>query len=189
MKDKPKNKVVDELLGSNYDGIQEYDNDLPRWWVGLFYLTIIGGVIYAGYVHLAGIPSDMQAVAAQMRALKSSQLANNPGEEPPTEEKLAALLNDPIKIGKGRELYVAKCAACHAQNGEGLVGPNLTDDSWVHGGTNIQIKRTIEQGVPAKGMLAWKGLMSEEDIISVLSYLGSIRNTNLPGKAPEGTKG
>jgi len=188
MSDNPKGKREDELLSGNYDGIQEYDNDLPRWWLNLFYLTIAGGIVYAIVVHLTGAPSDLQTVAAEMSALKAAQRqSQSPALE--SEEQLAASFNDVQAIAKGKEVFALKCAACHGQNGEGLVGPNLTDDSWIHGGSAIKIKESVENGVPAKGMLAWKGLLPDNEIHAVLSYLWQIRNTNLPGKAPEGTKG
>lgn len=181
-------KKTDELLESNYDGIQEYDNDLPGWWLGLFYLTIGVGFVYVLYTHFAGTPTDIETVATEMKALRAVQQASAPAVTTESEETLVATISNAARVQKGKTIFDARCAPCHGANAEGTVGPNLTDEFWIHGGTAVKIKTVIENGVPDKGMLAWKSLLPAEDLTDVLSYVWSVRNTNHPGKAPQGTK-
>lgn len=181
-------KKQDDLLSSNYDGIKEYDNDLPRWWVILFYLTILFAVVYSGYCFLGFRKPSTEILALQLQEIEKLKPVVVAGTET-TEESLLALAKDPNRIHEGKEVFVGKCAACHGQNGEGVVGPNLTDDNWIHGNKLIQIKNTIEIGVLDKGMLAWKGILSEEEINDVVIYIHSLKGSNPPNpKAPEGEK-
>jgi cytochrome c oxidase cbb3-type subunit III len=180
-------KKIDQLLASDYDGIQEYDNDLPRWWVWLFALTVIAGVAWAGYVHVFESPTDEELLASEMLQLASQRAAHAPKIS--GAEALLAIAADTSRAAKGQSKFVERCAACHGQKGEGLVGPNLTDEYWIHGGEIDQIHSVIVNGVLAKGMLAWKGVMPDSEIEDVTAYLWSIRNTNLPGKAAQGEKG
>ena len=184
------NKKMDELLSGNYDGIQEYDNNLPRWWSQLFILTVIYAVIYVVYAHLIGTPTDHQMLAEELRRLEGQRLALEAerNDSADTSDSLLAIASNVELVGKGREVFSQKCAACHGPSGQGLVGPNLTDEFWLHGGQIDQINRTIYDGVPEKGMLAWKSLLSREELQGVLAYVWSIRNTNVPGKAAEGSK-
>lgn len=181
-------KKTDELLTGNFDGIQEYDNDLPRWWVHLFVLTVILSGVYVIWVHGVGNPSDDQRLTQQMAALQDYQRAYQQAHAPAVSEieLVKAALNDTKAVEAGKTIFATRCAACHAAQGEGLVGPNLTDPYWIHGGSVEAIHRTIEQGVTEKGMLAWKGVISPEEIRDVTAFVWSIRGNNLPGKPPQG---
>lgn len=183
-------KKIDEILGGNYDGIQEYDNDLPRWWLVLFYITIGFALVYTVYVHFMHTPTDHEVLAQQLASLEKVKQAYEVGEgnAEPSEEVLLAAAKDPQKVEAGKGVFVAKCVACHGQKAEGLVGPNLTDEFWIHGGKISQIHEVIEKGVPEKGMLSWKALISQPEIENLTAYIWSIRNTNVPGKAPQGDK-
>ncbi len=183
-------RKIDELLSGNYDGIQEYDNDLPKWWLYLFYITIAFAVVYTGVVHFSSRPTDTARLAAAMSALQEQQMRYQAAHAPAVQgpEALIALASDSTALAKGSQAYATRCAACHGQKGEGVVGPNLTDEYWLHGGRIEQIHHVIEAGVVAKGMLAWKGIMPQEEIDAVTAYIWSIRNTNVPGKAPQGEK-
>jgi len=188
MADEKKTKDEDLLLTGNYDDIQEYDNDLPKWWIQLFYATIAFSILYALYVHFSGAPSDIQTLASEISELKKVEAKVKAAQGGSFQDHYIIGLKNPEVIALGQAVYVAKCSPCHAQNGEGLVGPNLTDEYSLHGATPEAIYKTITFGVPAKGMLAWKGVLSDEDLGAVASYVYSIRNTNLPGKAAEGNK-
>ena len=179
-------KKIDELLDSNYDGIEEYDNDLPKWWKVLFYLTIVFGVIYFVYFTLGpGLTSD-QRLSLELDAITALH-KSIPAQVQTSEEDLLILAKDPTSLAKGKLVYDAKCSACHAALGQGLVGPNLTDNYWLHGGKISQIKKTVEVGVLDKGMLAWQGLLTPEEIDDVVAFVFSIRGTNPPDpKAPQG---
>ncbi len=180
----------DELLDSNYDGIEEYDNDLPRWWVWLFYLTIFMAPVYVWYFHFgpgmlphAQLEADMQELA-QIRANFAGEMNEASGAD--TQAALLTFIADQGNIAAGAKLFAEKCMPCHGVKGEGVIGPNLTDSNWIHGGSPAEIQHVIREGVPAKGMIAWKEMMKREEIDQTVAFIWSIRNTNVPGKAPEG---
>lgn len=176
----------DTVRESNYDGIQEYDNDLPRWWLMLFYLTILYGVVYAIYAY--GFRDDSEhELAKELAVLASARPTAAPSGQA-SDETLLAAMSDTSLVPKGKEIFSVRCAPCHGADGQGIVGPNLTDKYWIHGGHPSEIKRTIEEGVAAKGMIAWKGVIPESDIIAVIAFIRSIRDSNPNGaKAAEGT--
>ncbi len=181
------------LLDHEYDGIQELDNNLPRWWVWLFYITIIFSAIYMVYYHVyhAGdktfAENGQQAAEYQHEmkvgeALKAAAMGN-------FEKNMATLkaATDAGVLATGRDSYNKFCAACHRPDGGGLVGPNLTDDYWVHGSSYADTVKIIWDGVPAKGMVSWKSVLKPEEIQAVASYIYTLRGAKLatPGKLPE----
>jgi cytochrome c oxidase cbb3-type subunit 3 len=177
----------DKLLEHDYDGIQEYDNDLPRWWLNIFWLTAIYAVGYIVYMHgFAETPEEqLKQQLAELEAMKPEE--ESVAEGVSLEDKLLALVDDQSVVANGQALYAQKCAACHGQQGQGLVGPNLTDAYWIHGGSLSEIKHIIVEGVPSKGMLSWKTMMTNEEINSVVAYIWTLKGTNPPNpKAPEG---
>jgi len=182
-----KPKMVDQVRPSSYDGIQEYDNDLPRWWVWLFYLTGVYAAVYV--IAWWGFGVTLPPVSHEPSGVIASTASTSVQAPPGVDEAvvLAALVKDPAAIAKGKDVFSGKCAPCHGVTGGGVIGPNLTDESWIHGGSLVDIKRVIEVGVPEKGMLAWKSMLSQEDIRAVVSYIRSLRGSNPPGaKSAEG---
>ena len=174
------------LLDHNYDGIQELDNQLPRWWVWLFYITIIYAAVYLVYYHVTRT-GDLQTAEydKEMKAgnaLKTAAMGS-------FESSISSLLpsKDGAVVESGRQTYVKFCAPCHRADGGGLVGPNLTDDYWIHGRTYADSVKVIWDGVPAKGMITWKTVLKPDEIQSVASYLYTLRGAKLatPGKPPE----
>jgi cytochrome c oxidase cbb3-type subunit III len=177
----------DELKDSEYDGIQEYDNDLPRWWVNLFWITIVWGVVYAVWFHLPSTPTPQERLALQMAEIEAKQIKSAPpaSNDPAQEEALLiSLVGRPEVVKKGSEIYAAKCLACHGPQGQGLVGPNLTDDFWIHGGKVTEIKGVIVNGVLEKGMLAWKAMLTNDEINAVVAFVWSMHGTNPPNPKP-----
>ena len=180
-------KVEDQLTGHDYDGIQEFDNPLPGWWKSLFILTIIWAAIYFPYYIMGYGDNQLEEYQAEMTAAAAAIAALPKKEE--AADDLAAAAKDPARIAAGKATYVKLCQACHAPGGAGLVGPNLTDDYWLHGGTMKEIVHLISVGVPEKGMLAWKAQLSRDEIISAAAYIKSLRGTNPANpKAPQGEK-
>lgn len=183
----------DEIKDGNYDGIQEYDNDLPRWWIHLFWITILWGIGYAIWFHLPSTPTPHQRLAKQMadiRVLHDKQAAAVSAIDPAQqEERLLALTKNADALKQGSAVFATKCLPCHGPAGQGLVGPNLTDDFWIHGGKITEIKQVILEGVLEKGMLAWKAMLSSEEIDAVTAFIWSIHGTNPAGaKSPEGSR-
>jgi cytochrome c oxidase cbb3-type subunit 3 len=182
-------KREDELLDHNYDGIQEYDNDLPRWWVALFWTSSIVGIIYAFYFHNPGTPTPLETLAVEMKEVDAQKqvMALATAMNEPSNEELLKVVDDSARQALGKDIYVAKCMLCHGDKGQGLIGPNMTDDHWIHGGNPTDLRRVILEGVPAKGMLSWKPILKSEEIDSVIAFIWSLNGSNPPGaKAPEG---
>lgn len=178
-----------KLLDSNYDDIQEYDNDLPQWWVWLFILTVIFAPLYVVYFHITPGFDPAQHLAAQLKEIEARKTSAHDSSAAAHlgESELVALSSRSDITTKGREIFVGKCAVCHGQGGEGVVGPNLTDKFWIHGGKAIEIRTVVTNGVVEKGMVPWKGVLSDDDINNVVAYIWTIRNTNVSnGKAPQG---
>ncbi len=185
----PVEKEKDILLDHEYDGIKELDNNLPPWWKYLFYVTIIFSFIYMLHYHVLGTGklSDEEYKAEVEYA--ELQLAMFTGVSTVIDETTVKLLTEPAALFSGKEIYGKNCAACHGQRGEGLVGPNLTDEYWIHGGSISDIFVVVRDGIPEKGMLPWRGLLSPSQMQDVSSYVISMYGTDPPNaKAPEGEK-
>jgi cytochrome c oxidase cbb3-type subunit 3 len=174
------------LLDHNYDGIQELDNKLPRWWVWLFYITIIYSAIYLVYYHVTRT-GDLQAAEYANEMKIGEQIKN--GAMGKFESTIVTLQpsTDAGVLESGHQTYTKLCAICHRMDGGGLVGPNLTDNYWIHGSNYVDTVKIIWDGVPAKGMITWKTVLKPEEIQSVTSYIYTLRGAKLlsPGKLPE----
>ena len=265
-------KKKDVLLDHNYDGIQELDNDLPPWWLWLFYLSIAFAVVYMFYYHFIGIgPSSAEEymmemnpnyvaegsvagggifngykspyyspkgemtprVLEQMKKYIGPEITGNelvmeamrrsdeatreklketfpelweqltaggaaltkaPAAQPKAEataEPVANIepLTDEASLAAGKNIFVTNCSSCHGKLGEGGIGPNLTDDYWIHGAGMGNVVKVITNGVPAKGMITWKGILTEDQIKQVASYILTLHGSNPPNaKAPQGEK-
>lgn len=170
-------KEADILLDHEYDGIRELDNSLPPWWKYSFYLTIVISVVYMWYYHWGGNgPSsyDEYAVAVQKgeeeKALYLAKSANNVDEN-------TVKMGDPASILAGEKLYQSVCAACHAADGGGSVGPNLADAYWLHGGSISDVFKSIKYGWPDKGMKSWNEDFSPKQIADISSFIMSLQGT------------
>ena len=281
-----KTNEKDVLLDHNYDGIQELDNDLPPWWLWLFYFTIIWSVIYMVHYHVidtgdsseveylkemnpawekgvsqAGFSleyrSPLYSSGDELTPLKRVQIAlaqekeaaillaekkamgdvnislsdisfneiilaamnaaspedleklqtsfpeiydtyqKSGGEEElladaPVAEKpdlVLEALTDAASLASGESIYITNCVTCHGKLGEGGIGPNFTDNYFIHGHTIGNMITTINNGVPAKGMISWRGILKEQQIHEVASYIQTLVGTNPPNaKAPQGEK-
>lgn len=177
----------DQQLDHNYDGITEFDNDLPPWWKYSFYLTIVFGVVYLGYYHVAEA-GQLQTAEYETEMQQAALLVSAEADDPNRLTTYTAL-TAPADLSAGKSVYATNCAACHGQSGEGKVGPNLTDAYWLHGGDINHVYKTIKFGVQGKGMVAWKGKLASKQMLQVASYIQSLQGSNPPGaKAPQGEK-
>ncbi|WP_400191592.1 cbb3-type cytochrome c oxidase N-terminal domain-containing protein [Hymenobacter sp. B81] len=179
----------DVMAGHDYDGITEYDNDLPPWWKYGFYLTIVFGVVYFVHFHVSDTGSLSEAEYQHEMAeaaMLATKLGANDDPNKPTDYQVLTAATD---LDEGKKLFVQNCAACHGQEGEGKVGPNLTDEYWLYGGEVNKVYKTVKFGVTSKGMVAWKGKLSSKQMLQVSSYILSIQGSNPAGaKAPQGEK-
>jgi len=188
----PLDQENDILMDHEYDGIMELDNKLPPWWLYMFYFTIIFGVVYLGYYQFQGGHGQYDeynaemAVAAEAKAEMLANSANN------VDENSATFLTDATSIGNGKAKFETLCVACHAATGGSSqiplgVGPNLTDEYWIHGGGISNIFKTIKYGVPTKGMISWEAQLTPVQIQEVSSYVMSLQGTNPEnGREPQG---
>lgn len=175
----------DQLTSHEYDGIKEYNNPLPRWWLVTFYTTIFFGFSYWGYYHVLGaglMPAQALAIENSIAEKKLSLIASSI-----TEDKLVSMGKDPQKIEMGKTTFAQNCAPCHGDKGQGVIGPNLTDSAWIHGSSAMEIRNSISKGVLEKGMPAWQSVLGDRKINELVAFILSIQNTNLPGKEPQGT--
>lgn len=168
-----------------YDDIVEMDNPLPRWWLLTFAATVIFSAGYFYYFEgfkAAPTPADELAAArAADAARRGVEIASTPAQ-------LRAMSEDRAAVAEGAALFAQSCAPCHGADGEGKIGPNLTDRHWLHGGQPDQVLATIAAGVPAQGMPAWKPALGPRKTELLTAYVLSLRGKNLPGKAPQGTE-
>lgn len=175
-----KHDAIQGEIIHEYDGIQEADNQLPRWWLWTLYGAMAFSVVYWFYYEEFEVaPGPQQAYFIE----RAAELEKQGGD--PTDEELLAAVNTP-QVTTGEKVFQANCAACHESKGQGKIGPNLTDNAWLHGGSPTEIWKTIRDGVPAKGMPPWGPTLGRAGVTQVAAFVLSIRDTNVPGKAPEG---
>ena len=184
----PVEKEADILLDHEYDGIRELDNNLPPWWKYGFYLTIVFSLIYLVQYHVAGSGNvgldEYNAQLADAEKMKEERLKNAAVN---VDETTVTFLESAAEQAEGQKIFSEKCVVCHGKSAEGLVGPNLTDDYWLHGGKINDVFKIIKYGFPSKGMLAWQGQLTPVQIQQVSSYIKSIHGTNpANAKAAEG---
>jgi cytochrome c oxidase cbb3-type subunit III len=168
------------------DGIEEYDNRLPNWWLATFYGAILFGVGYWFYFQVFQVGETTQAAWRR----EVAEIAAKSGQNiVVTSQQLVDLSKDPAVLAEGKQIFTTTCVACHAASGGGIVGPNLTDEYWLHGGAPDQIFTTVRDGVAIKGMPAWGPQLGITRVQAVTAYVLTLRNTNVPGgKPPQGDK-
>jgi len=175
------------LLEHEYDGIREYDNPLPRWWVWMWAGSFFFAVGYFFHYHVShngtSVAADYEREMAEAREAQAKQSL----VEPVSEESLGKLMTNPALMSDAQALFAQRCTPCHGDRAQGIIGPNLTDASWIHGtGTLTDIYGVVEAGVAAKGMPAWGRQLTPVELRKVVAFVGTQRGKNVPGKAAEG---
>jgi cytochrome c oxidase cbb3-type subunit 3 len=176
------------LLDHDYDGIKELDNNLPTWWVYLFYGCIVFAAVYLVRFEIMGADdqeTELKKEMAQAKIEVEEYMKNAPDL---MDEKTVTLLTDPAALAEGKTIFTTNCAACHRADAGGQIGPNLTDDQWILGGGIKNIFHTlVNGGRDGKGMIAWKGTLKPKEMQKVASYILSLKGSNPKDpKAPEG---
>jgi cytochrome c oxidase cbb3-type subunit III len=164
-------KKTERLLEHDYDGIQEYDNPTPKWWTWIFWGSVAFSLAY--WWNPAGV-------------------FRGPGRIPEYEVAMAAaaaLVSDPAALALGKTTFATTCAACHRPDAGGQIGPNLTDEYWLHGGNITDVFKTVSTGVLEKGMPPWEKTLKPEQLRAVTAYVVSLAGSRPPNpKEPQGTK-
>lgn len=187
---KPIEEEKDIMLDHEFDGIAELDNPTPAWFMYLFYATIVIAVGYMLTYHVFdwGKLQEEEYVTEMQEAenAKKTLLANSANL---IDENTVKESTDAAVLSTGQIIYNANCVACHGDKGQGLVGPNLTDEYWIHGGKINDIFKTIKYGVPEKGMIAWGKSLNPKQMSEVSNFIKSLKGTNpANAKAPQGDK-
>lgn len=176
------------LLNHDYDGIKELDNNLPPWWVYLFYGCIVFAAVYL--VRFEVMDGDNQETELKKELAQAKiDVAEYMKTAPDLmDEKTVVLLTEPADLAEGKVIFTTNCAACHRADAGGQIGPNLTDDKWILGGGIKNVFHTlVNGGRDGKGMISWKGTLKPKEMQKVSSYILSLKDSNPKDpKAPEG---
>ncbi|MES2555766.1 MAG: cbb3-type cytochrome c oxidase N-terminal domain-containing protein [Bacteroidota bacterium] len=181
-------KEAEIMLDHNYDGIRELDNDLPPWWKYGFYMTIVFSFAYMIHYHVTHTGKlQNEEYEQELLQAKYDLIAYRKKAANLVDENNATILTDASALASGKALFITNCAACHGTAGEGGVGPNLTDNYWMHGGDVKEVFKTIKYGYPEKGMKSWQQDLGAKQIHEISSFIKSIEGTNPPNaKEPQG---
>ena len=187
---KPMSEEKSLLIEHDYDGIQELNNPIPAWFMYLFYATICFAVCYLLVYHVFGIGQlqydeykTEMAVAATEKTAYLASAANR------VDENTVKLTTAPSVLQSGQAIFKQSCVPCHGEHAQGVVGPNLTDDYWLHGNKISDLFKTIKYGVQSKGMPTWEKQLTPKQISDVANYVESLHGTNPPNpKEPQGDK-
>jgi len=166
-----------------YDDIEEEDNHLPNWWLGILFGAIVFGF---GYWFVYEVTGAARGPLAFFKWEMAEAAKHQAEAGPVTNESLAVLARDASTVTEGRQIFVSTCAPCHGPQGQGLAGPNLTDKFWLHGGRAVDIHASITHGYPDKGMRPWGQILGAARVRTVAAYVLSIRNQNVAGRPPQG---
>jgi cytochrome c oxidase cbb3-type subunit 3 len=181
----PVEREKEVMTDHEYDGIKELDNNLPPWWLYGFYLTIVFSVIYMFHYHVLGTgPSSAQEYEAELVAAEEAKAAYLAEMGEVIDENTVVRISDVQLLANAQVAFVEKCAPCHTPTGGGSVGPNLTDEYWIHGGSINDIFRTIKYGVPEKGMIPWQGILTPEEMQAISSWIMDLQGSNPEGGLP-----
>jgi cytochrome c oxidase cbb3-type subunit 3 len=190
---RPISEEKDLVMEHTFDGIAELDNPTPAWFMVLFYGTVIFAMVYLLSYHVFGIgmlqDEEYAVELKQADEAKTAMLLKPGNASAKVNENNVTLSKEPAVLQSGAAIFKGACTPCHGEHAEGLVGPNLTDEYWLHGGTVNAIFKTIKYGVPEKGMIAWEKTLRPKQISELSSYILSLQGTKPAGaKAPQGNK-
>jgi cytochrome c oxidase cbb3-type subunit 3 len=184
-------RYEDKIIeGYEYDGITEYDNPCPAWLMYIFYFTALLAIFFVGY-HFGSHSKDelMGAYAIKLKeAQTQTEISTSTQQTEVNESELLVLLQDPAALAEGVEIFGELCALCHGESGEGMIGPNLIDNYWLHGKGKISdIAVSIRSGIPDNGMAAWEDRIPEQQILHIAAYIKSVQGTIVENaKEPDG---
>ncbi len=181
--------MIDEhSLDQQYDGITLSDNPCPAWWRLVFHVSVVFSFGYFMYYQVGGNGQTLDESYSAALAQNARLRFKNFGDLKPDEPTLLKYMKEPEGLAIGKSVFTANCQSCHAANGSGLIGPNMTDDYYKNIEKITDIPRVIENGANNGSMPAWRGRLVPNEVVLVASYIASLRGKNLPGRPPEGKK-
>ncbi len=184
----PIEKEKDIMMDHEFDGIRELDNTIPPWFNILFYGTIVIAFLYILNYHvfkMSGLSAEEYNDEMKVAAMQRDELIRTGAF---INENTVKLMTDDATITEGKTIFNTNCTVCHGPAGGGLIGPNLTDEFWIHGGGVVNVFKTIKYGVPVKGMISWQNQLNPKQMQAVANYILTLKGTNpANGKQPEGT--
>ncbi|WP_036670431.1 cbb3-type cytochrome c oxidase N-terminal domain-containing protein [Pedobacter borealis] len=187
---RPIEEEKDLVIDHAHDGIKELNNPVPAWFNFLFYGTMIFATAYLFYYHIGGY-GDLQdqEYENEMARAKIEKTAYLEKSANTIDERSVKFDNTPTVLEEGRTVFTTNCVVCHGDKGQGIIGPNLTDEYWLHGGSINNVFKTIKYGVPEKGMISWEKNLNPKQISAVANFILSLKGSNPAGaKAPQGEK-
>lgn len=187
---KPVSQEKDLEIDHAYDGIKELNNPIPAWFNILFFGTMVFAICYLFYYHIGGY-GDLQDQEYANEILKAQEekAAFLEKSSNTIDENSVKFDNTQTVLEEGKGIFNTNCVVCHGDRGQGIIGPNLTDEFWLHGGGINNIFKTIKYGVPDKGMISWEKTLSPKQISAVSNYIMSLKDSKPAGaKAPQGDK-
>lgn len=180
---KPADQEASIDMGHSYDGIRELNNRLPPWWIYGFYLTIFVSIVYLWRYHIAETaPLSIQEFEISMKHAEEEKAAYLAKSANKVDENTVQLIKDPSALSAGKKAFEQMCSPCHGKEGQGGVGPNLTDAYWVNGGSMKDIFKIIKYGRPEKGMKSWNDDYSPIQMAQLASYIKTLQGTNPPNQ-------
>jgi cytochrome c oxidase cbb3-type subunit III len=187
---RPLSEENELVIDHEYDGIKELDNPIPAWFMYLFYGTIVFALCYLLIYPVFKIGpnqyEEYKTEVAQADIAKKIYLSKAANQ---VDENTVKLVYDPAIIASGQAIFKQNCVACHGDHAQGNVGPNLTDDYWLHGGKINEVFKTVKYGVLTKGMPTWEKVLSPKQISDVVNYIKSLHDSNPANpKAPQGDR-
>lgn len=175
-----KQKFEDDIESHDYDGIKELNNKAPAWIIFIFYATIGFSLLYL--IHYFGYPGNGKDQASEYDSTIVQHQRELALKKETANEHVVTLTQAEI-IEKGKLIYAEKgCVGCHGNAGQGASGPNLADNFWIHGCSQESVQKIITEGNPVKGMLAYKSMLTEDEISQVSTYVLQ----EMVGSNPEG---
>lgn len=184
-------KEADVQLDHDYDGIKELDNSLPPWWIYGFYFTILFAGVYLYRYHISkSAPLQVEELAVQKAEAEKEKLAYMASQANQVDETSIEYQPTADLLSEGKAIFVKNCVSCHGPEAQGAsIGPNLTDEYWLHKGGIKDIFKTIKNGVQEKGMIPWGQQMSNAQIAAVATFIKSLKDSHPANpKAPQGEK-
>lgn len=177
----------ERLMDHEYDGIREYDNPTPGWWHMIFWASIVFSFFYFAFFHFSELAWSPEGQWHRARTGYFQKLFGELGELSPDEPTILSMMGDEKWMAVGGSVYAANCAQCHAQDGGGINGPNLTDDHYIAVRSLSDIYATVTEGRVSKGMPAWEKRLQLNERILVSAYVASLRGR--PAASPRAAEG